>query len=382
MSPDYDGKVAIVHDWFPVISGAERVVEQFNLLYPQADIFSLFDFLTDTQRAEILGDKTIHASSLNRLPGVSKYYRSLILPCTQAIERFDLSSYDLVVSSSAALAKGVITGPTQLHVAYVHSPARYAWDLTHEYIDDISGTFGGVKRAIAHSMMHRFRKWDARTPNLVDQFVANSDFIRRRIWKIYRREAEVVYPPVNVADFVPSEEPKEDFFLFASRLVPYKRAPMVVEAFNRRPDLRLVVVGGGPELDRVRALAGPNVEVLGHVSFAELQRLMQKARAFVFAALEDFGIAPVEAQACGTPVIALGKGGTAETVVPLGSPGASGVLYEDQTLESLLAAIDTFVADGSSISAEDCRANAERFSIEAFRQNFKNTVSRAFADHG
>lgn len=342
---------------------------------PNSAVYTLFDFLSEQERLEILSGRPLTVSGLNRLPGVRHYYRSLLLACTREIEKFDLSDHDVVLSSAAALAKGVITSPDQTHFAYVHSPARYAWDLTHEYIGGIGGIFGPVKRLIAQEMMHRFRKWDARTPNMVDHFIANSHFIKRRIWKVYRRDAEVIYPPVDVDRFVVADKPREDYFLFASRLVPYKRAPMVAQAFSQRPGLKLRIVGDGPELAAVKAEAGPNIEVLGHVPHDELVRQMQGARGFVFAALEDFGIAPVEAQACGTPVIALGAGGTAETVRPLGQERPTGVWFEEQTVKSLLEAVDVFEANEAVFTPADCRANALSFSSGRFRNELASFIS-------
>lgn len=369
-------RIALVHDWIPVIAGAERVLQQMAHCTPGSDIYTLFNFLPEETTHVFFGeDHRIHTSGLNDLPLVEQYYRFLLLQSTRAIEGFDLSEHDVVLSSSAALAKGVITGPGQLHVSYVHSPARYAWDLTHEYIATVGGTLGGLKRAVAREMMHRFRLWDMRTAQSVDHYLANSQFIARRIWKIYRREAQVIYPPVNTGNFVPGTAPRGDHFVTASRLVPYKRVEMIVEAFNRRPDLHLRVIGDGPDMKKVRQIAGPNVEILGHVPFEQLIGEFQTARAFVFAALEDFGIVPVEAQACGTPVICLGKGGTAETVRPLGEGAATGVWFEDQTVESLVGAIDRFVEGEGDIHAEDCIANAASFGEERFRQQYSECVN-------
>ena len=275
------------------------------------------------------------------------------------------------MSSSAALAKGVLTSPEQKHFAYVHSPARYAWDLTHEYINGMTGVAAGLKQAMARRMMHKFRLWDMRTAPSVDHFIANSEFIKKRIWKVYRRDADVIYPPVNTDGFTLPEGDRQDHFLVASRMVPYKRIPMIVEAFSRRPDLKLHVVGDGPEMPAVRAVAGPNVTILGHVPFDELKRQMQTARAFVFAAKEDFGIVPVEAQACGTPVIALGHGGTAETVRPLGQDKPTGVWFEEQSVDSLLGALDKFVTEEANFTPELCRQNALSFSNDRFRSELK-----------
>jgi glycosyltransferase involved in cell wall biosynthesis len=369
-------RIALVHDWLPVVAGGERVLQQMARCTPGSDIYTLFNFLPEEVTQDVFGaDHRIHTSGLNDLPLVEQYYRFLLLQSTRAIEGFDLSEHDVVLSSSAALAKGVITGPGQLHVSYVHSPARYAWDLTHEYIATVGGRLGGLKRAVAREMMHRFRLWDMRTAQSVDHYLANSQFIARRIWKIYRREAQVIYPPVNTGNFVPGNAARGDHFVTASRLVPYKRVEMIVEAFNRRPELRLRVIGDGPDMKKVRQIAGPNIEILGHIPFEQLIAEFQTARAFVFAALEDFGIVPVEAQACGTPVICLGKGGTAETVRPLGDGAATGVWFEEQTPESLVDAIDRFVEGEGDIRPGDCIANAASFGEERFRQQYSDCVN-------
>lgn len=358
---------AIVHDWLPGLTGAERVVQQMIRVLPGATLYTLFDFLSEAERAELSQGLPIHVSRLNNLPGVARYYRYLLLSCTRAIEEFDLTRHHFVLSSSAALAKGVLTTPEQVHFAYVHTPARYAWDLSHEYVNNISGLGAALKRHVARRVMHRFRQWDMRTAPSVDHFIANSEFIKKRIWKVYRREADVIYPPVNTDGFTISQAPREDYFVTASRLVPYKRMAMIAEAFSQRPDLKLKVIGEGPEMAAVRAAAGPNVEVMGHLPFEEMKHQMQHARAFVFAAKEDFGITPLEAQACGTPVIALSHGGTAETVRPLGQDAPTGVWFEEQTIASLLGAVDQFVHEGEAIRAEDCRANALTFDESRFR---------------
>jgi glycosyltransferase involved in cell wall biosynthesis len=360
-----DLDVAITHDWLVGIAGGERVVQQMAALFPRATLYTLFDFLSPAERAEISHGHPVRVSRLNRLPGVRRYYRSLLIACTRAVEEFDLSRHDLVLSSSAALAKGVLTGPGQLHVAYVHSPARYAWDMSHDYIASLDSA---LKRHVARRVLHRFRLWDMRTPASVDHFIANSEFIRRRIWKVYRREAEVIHPPVDVARFTPGEGPRGGHYLTASRMVPYKRIPMIAAAFAQRPALRLRIVGDGPEMAAVRAAAGRNVEILGHLPQARMKQEMQAARAFVFAAREDFGIVPVEAQACGTPVIALGQGGTAETVRPLGMARPTGLWFHEQSVAGLVAALDRFEAEGAEIRPEDCRANALGFSAARFRR--------------
>ena len=366
--------VGLVHDWLPTISGAERVVAEIARMFDHGMLYTLFDFLTDAERHEVANTLPVNVSRLNRLPGVKKYYRYLVLQCTKEIEKFNVTEHDVIVSSSAALAKGVLTSPEQAHVAYVHSPARYAWDLTFEYINNIDGIAAGIKRAVAHTMMHRFRLWDMRTVSQVDQYVANSEFIQNRIWKVYRREAQVIYPPVDTTAFQLGQDGREDYYFTASRMVPYKQVPLIVKAFTERPNLKLVVAGDGPEITRVRAQASPNIEVLGHISFNELRQHMQKARAFVFAAKEDFGIVPVEAQACGCPVIALGKGGTAETVRDISMQNPTGVWFDEQTPAALLKAIDRVEADYTEFTESNCRANALSFSANRFRREFGECV--------
>ena len=251
-----------------------------------------------------------------------------------AVEQFDLSTYDLVISSSHAVAKDVLTKPGQLHVSYVYTPMRYAWDLQEQYI--AKGGSTALKRHLARALLHYMRLWDVRTANGVDTFVAISNFIARRVWKIYRRDAAVIYPPVDVASFSVGHQ-REPFFLSVSRLVPYKRVDLIVEAFSKLPYRRLVVIGDG-QMSKLKNRATSNIVLLGYQSFDVVRDYMQRARAFIFAAEEDFGIAPVEAQACGTPVIAFGSGGATETVIE----GETGHLFSEQTADSLIEAVSRF----------------------------------------
>jgi len=368
-------KVAIVHDWLTVYAGAERVLEQMLVMYPRADLFSICDFLPDQGRTFLQG-KTPKTTFIQHLPGARKRYRSYLPLMPLAVEQLDLSGYDIVLSSSHAVAKGVLTGPDQLHVSYVHSPIRYAWDLQHQYLRE-SGLDKGLKGWAAKWLLHKIRLWDARTANGVDQFVANSGFIARRIWKTYRREAEVVYPPVDVETFTFRED-KDDFYLTASRLVPYKRVSLIVEAFTQMSDKRLKVVGDGPEREKIERIASghSNIELLGYQSAAALVDLMGRARAFVFAAEEDFGIAPVEAQACGTPVIAFGCGGVLESVRDLSVPEPTGVFFGEQSVAAIAQTIECFEHEGSAIRAGDCRRNAERFAPERFRKALGGVIGR------
>lgn len=367
-------KVAIIHDWLTTYGGAERVLEQMLILYPSADLFAICDFLPDDKRG-FLGGRLPVTSFIHRLPGARKHYRSYLPLMPLAIEQLDLSDYELVISSSHAVAKGVLTGPGQLHISYVHSPMRYAWDLQHQYLRE-SGLTHGVKGWIVKWLLHKIRLWDLRTVNGVDQFVANSHFIARRIWKIYRREANVIYPPVDVDTYFIGGQ-KEDFYLTASRMVPYKKIDLIVEAFASMPDKQLLVIGDGPDMGRVKAKAQgfSNVGILGHQPFEVLRNHMQRAKAFVFSAVEDFGIALVEAQACGTPVIALGKGGALETVRALGVAEApTGVLYEEQVPESLCLAVACFEKNLGALTPIACRTNAQRFSTDIFRERFSALV--------
>ncbi|MGE4530468.1 MAG: glycosyltransferase family 4 protein, partial [Acidithiobacillus sp.] len=310
-------RIAIIHDWLTTYAGAERVLEQLLILCPQADLFSVCDFVPEQERGFLRG-KTPKTTFIQKLPAARKHYRNYLPLMPLAIEQLDLSGYDIVLSSSHAVAKGVLTGPDQLHISYVHSPIRYAWDLQHQYLRE-SGLERGVKGRIVQWLLHKIRQWDLRTANGVDCFVANSNFIARRIWKVYRREAAVVYPPVDVSGFALHAD-KEDFYFTASRMVPYKKMDLIVDAFSNMPDKRLVVIGDGPDMKKIRSKAGANIQFLGYQPFDVLRDYMQRAKAFVFAAEEDFGITPVEAQACGTPVIAYGRGGALETVRGIGSP--------------------------------------------------------------
>jgi len=364
-------KIAIVHDWLVTYAGAERVLAGLIETWPDADLFAVIDFLSDEDRAS-LGGKRATTTFIQQLPKAKTHYQKYLPLMPLAIEQLDMSAYDLVISSSHAVAKGVLTGPNQLHISYVHSPIRYAWDLQHQYLHEAS-LDRGLKAKLARMLLHYMRMWDQRTASGVDEFIANSHFIGRRINKSYRRESTVIYPPVDTRNFTLYAE-KEDFYLTASRLVPYKRIPMIVEAFSRMPDKKLIVIGAGPEMDKARELASPNVTLMGYQNFAVLLHHMQRARAFVFAAEEDFGIAPIEAQACGTPVIAFGRGGVLETVRGIDHPEPTGVFYDEQTAESLIAAIGEFEAQAHHIFPDACRASAERFSTERFRQEIKAFV--------
>jgi glycosyltransferase involved in cell wall biosynthesis len=363
-------KVAIIHDWLVTYAGAEKVLEQILLLYPDADLFSIVDFIPNQERNFIL-NKPVKTSFIQKWPKAKTKYRSYLPLMPLAIEQFDLSEYNLVISSSHAVAKAVITGPDQLHISYVHSPIRYAWDLQHQYLKE-SGLNKGIKGWFAKYLLHRIRKWDVGTANRVDIFIANSNFIKRRINKVYRRDSTVIFPPVAVNDFN-LETNKDNYYLTASRMVPYKKMDLIVEAFTQMPDKRLKVIGTGPDFEKIRKIAEghSNIEIMGYQSFDNLKINMQKAKGFIFAAEEDFGITPVEAQACGTPVIGYGKGGLLDTVIE----NETGVFFNRQTSEELIKALERF--ETLSLDSNKIRQHALNFSNEAFAEKFKAFINES-----
>lgn len=369
-------KVAVVHDWLVTSGGAERVLQQVLTCYPQAELFALVDFM-DARDREMLQGRPVTTSFIQHMPGARKHYRSYLPLMPLAVEQFDLSAYDLVISSSHAVAKGVIVGPDQLHVCLCYSPVRYAWDMQHQYLRE-AGLHRGIKGWLAKWVLHKLRIWDARTAHGVDQFIAISRYIARRIEKTYRRDAVVIYPCVDL-DFFQMHTDKADYYFTASRHVPYKKIPLIIEAFNQMPDKRLIVMGDGPELERCRKLAGPHVQILGHQPASVLRTHLQRAKAFVFAAEEDFGIAPLEAQACGTPVIAFAKGGALETVQGTSSDAPTGVFFDAQSVPAIVDAVRQFEAHGDTMTPQACRHNAERFSPDRFRQEFSALIEAQWA---
>lgn len=368
-------KVAIVHEWLDTYAGSERVLEQMLAVWPEADLYALCDFLPDRERG-FLGGRTPRTTFIQRLPFARKRFRLYLGLMPLAIESFDLSGYALVVSSSHAVAKGAITAPGTLHLSYVHSPMRYAWDLQAQYLRE-SRLDRGLKGAIARWLLHRLRLWDHASAARPDAILANSRYIAERIRKVWRREAELLHPPVDTEAFTPVAD-KQDFYLIASRMVPYKRVDLAAAAFRCMPGRKLVIVGDGPQMPAVRAAAGdaPNISFRGHVPKGELVTLMQAARACLHIAEEDFGIAMVEAQACGTPILAFGRGGARDIVrTPEESETPTGLLFTEQSPEALIEAVERFEAMGT-FSADACRTNAERFSAAHFRQGLRDAVAR------
>ena len=365
--------VALMHEWFTTLAGSEKVVEQFAGMYPKADLFCVYADPEFVKKTEFLQSRSLKTTFIQNFPGAEKRFRSYLPFMPLAVEQLDFSPYDLVISSNHAVAKGILTGPDQLHISYVHSPMRYAWDLQHQYLRE-SGLETGLKGWLAKLILHKMRLWDTRTANGVDHFIANSHFIARRIKKVYGRTADVIYPPVDVDAFSTCSN-KENFYLTASRLVPYKKMDLIVEAFSAMPDKRLIVIGDGIDFEKVKAKAGKNIEMLGYQPFSVLKDMMQKAKAFVFAAEEDFGITPVEAQACGTPVIAFGKGGVLEIVRSTGLE-PTGIFFEEQKIASVCVAIDEFERRQDEFQPDACRRNAERFSVARFNSEFSTYVDR------
>ena len=365
-------RVAIVHEWLLDYAGSERVLAEMLATFPQADLFALVE-RPDAELRRAIAKRAKMTSFIQSLPNPRRWLRYYLPFMPLAVEQLDVSAYDIVISSNHAVAKGVITGPDQLHVSYVHSPMRYAWDLQHQYLLH-SGLDRGLRSWPARVALHRLRQWDTRTANGVDSFLANSRYVARRIRKAYRREAQVLHPPVSVADFAVTEA-KEDYYLTVSRLEPYKRVDLLVEAFARLPGRRLVVVGDGPQRKRVAAIAPRNVELLGYRATPEVRELMSKARAFLFAGVEDFGIALAEAQACGTPVIAFGRGGAAEIVRAGDAERPTGLFFAEQSAAAIAEAVARFELEAARFSASACRENAERFAPERFRSGLSAHVA-------
>jgi glycosyltransferase involved in cell wall biosynthesis len=371
-------QVALIYDKLDVYGGGERVLEQMLDLYPDSKLCVSVDIMKDADRAFLRGKVPI-TTFAQKLPFVKHHHRHFLLLLMFAMEQLDMSEYDLVLSGSASIGKGVITGPDQLHISYVHSPMRYAWDMQHQYLREAK-LDKGFKSLLARWMLHRARRWDLGTANGVDHYIANSQFIARRIWKVYRREATVIHPPVDVDNFALRTN-KESFYLTASRMVPYKKINAIVEAFKALPDRKLVVIGDGPEMKRIKAVAGANVEILGYQPSSVLSDHMQRARAFIFAAEEDFGITPVEAQACGTPVIAFGRGGALETIRGLDHEHPTGVFFQRQEPAAIAEAVLNFERHADCITPLACFENAQRFSAPIFRDTYSQFVERCWDVH-
>ncbi|MGE5392021.1 MAG: glycosyltransferase [Deltaproteobacteria bacterium] len=366
--------IAFINDWVVDLGGAENLLQAVAEIYPQAPLYTLFYDKTSLAKLGLPVER-VHASRLQKRRNIQNNYRSKLPWFPYTIEQFDLSDYDVLLSLSHCVAKGVLTRADQLHICYCHTPVRYAWDLTHNYLAE-NGLDHGVKAVLARWFLHYLRLWDSQSSNRVDYFIANSQNTSRRIWRAYRREAQVIYPPIDLSLFQPGQQ-KEDYFIFVSRLVPYKKALLVIQVFNQL-GLPLKVVGTGPELGECQKIAGPKVEILGYRSGEELAGLMGRARALLFAAEEDFGMVPVEAQASGTPVIALGRGGVVETVVPADGSNwaeATGIFFYEQSIAALKKAVEQFIAWENSFRPEAMAANVRRFGQERFKNELQDFIN-------
>ncbi|MFD2584183.1 glycosyltransferase [Pedobacter vanadiisoli] len=358
-------KIAIIQEWLMAMGGSEKVVKAIADIFPEADIYALVGDDAYLKEQGFVQQK-IRTSIIQKMPFGKKKYKSYLPLFPFAVEQFDLSEYDIIISSSHAVAKGVLTTAEQLHITYCHSPIRYAWDLHHQYLKEEKLGFG-IKGLLARYFLHRIRIWDIVSANRPDYFISNSNFIGRRIKKIYNKESTTIYPPIEVEDFT-LEMVKDDYYVTSSRMVPYKKMDIIVDAFAKMPDKKLIVIGDGPDYNKIKEKGAPNIEFKGYLPFKELILHLQKAKAFVFAAIEDFGMLPVEAQACGTPMIALGKGGSLETV----KDGITGVLYFEQTSESIINAVAKF--ETMTFNYLEIRKHAETFSFIEFKSQLLNFI--------
>jgi glycosyltransferase involved in cell wall biosynthesis len=365
-------RVAIVHDWFYTRGGAERVVEVLADIFPQADLFALF--ARPETMAPQLRRRKLTTSFLQKIPLIHRFHRQTLMLHPFALEQFDLTGYDLVLSSTAGTVKGVITSTSTMHICYCYSPMRYIWDMYSSYIREMKP----ITRLIFSLTAHSVRLWDYAAAGRVDEFACDSKYVASRIRKYYRRESEVIYPPIDVQS-VQLHDRQEDFYIGVGRLVNYKRFDLAIEACNQlnRP---LKIIGSGPDLRRLQRLAGPSVEFVGGVSDAEKHEMLGKCRALLFPGEEDFGIVPVEAQAHGRPVIAFGGGGALETVRGLDdcgcADGATGVFFSEQTVQSLVSAIERFEALPDRFNPELIRAHAMQFDESVFRERMVEFLER------
>lgn len=367
-------KVAIVQEWLVTVGGSDKVVKAILDTFPDADIYTLVAKKEVCDELGIPWEK-VHTSFIQNMPLGTKKHRAYLPLFPFAIEQFDLRGYDVVISSSHCVAKGVLTKADQLHICYCHSPIRYCWDMYNEYLEE-SHLDKGFKSWLVRLMLHPIRQFDAIAGSRVDYYISNSDYVGQRIRKTYRRKATTIHPNIDISNFELCND-KQEYYLASSRLVAYKKIDTIIEAFNQMPDKKLVVIGGGPNLEAYRKLAKDNVTVMGYQPFDVLKDKMQHAKAFVFAADEDFGMIPIEAQSCGTPVIAYGHGGSLETV----NGGKTGLFFNEQTPEAIVEAVNRFEAMGSQpFAPADCRQWAEGFSEERFKREIKEFVEKKYEE--
>jgi len=375
-------RIALVHEWLVSMRGGEKVFLEICRLFPHAEVYTLVHIPGNVD-PDIEAHR-IHTSFLQKIPGSSKHYPKLLPLFPVAIEAFDLTPYDLVISSSHSVAKGVITRPDAVHVSYIHSPMRYIWDLHFSYFPKGEGNI--LKRALYRGVANYLRMWDVASNHRVDAMIANSQFVARRIWKYYRRKSKVAHPPVEVDHFSVSPQ-VDDYYLAFSSLVPYKRLDLAIQAFNQLR-LSLKIIGSGPQRATLEKIAGPTIEFLEWLPDDEMRRTLARARALLFPGVEDFGIIPVEANACGVPVIAFGAGGVLDTVIPLDecrreNRQPTGLFFTEQSVAAIVQAVERFEKQQACFQNRPAiRQAAFRFHPAVFRRKVTTYVAAAARRRG
>ena len=385
MLSNYKGNIAIIHDWFSeeFTGGAEKVFKEIEqLIIENNSYYEIYCLVNHLKKIDQLNQgKVINTTFIQNLPFSKKHFHKYLPLFPLAIEQIDLREYDLIISSSHAVAKGVITSPDQLHISYIHSPMRYAWDQMNVYLKNSSYTKLGMN-ILLRIILHNLRKWDYLSSVRIDKLVSNSNFTAKRIKKYWGRNSSVIHPPVNTKKFSPRKS-RSDFYLSVSRLVPNKRIDLLVKAFNQL-DLPLIIVGNGPEKIKLKKMAKNNISFLNYQDDLSIKNLMESCRAFVYSGTEDFGIAPVEAMAAGAPIIAFKKAGILDTVKCINSETkiATGILFDEQNDKALRDCINSFEEKKLwlEFSSEEINLWAQNFSIENFKKKFANLVSRSLED--
>jgi glycosyltransferase involved in cell wall biosynthesis len=364
--------IAFIHDWLTAKGGSEKVLEAALHLYPQAPVYTLV-YNANVFANHPIADHKITTSFINNLPRSRTKYRSYLPLMPLAVEQFDLRDHQVLLSSSHAVAHGILPAADQLHINYIYTPARYAWRQYHDYLI-AANLNSGIRGAFAKVILHYFRLWDLAASQRVDKFISISQWIAGNVWRAYRRKSKVIYPPVDVDLFQPLH-PRKDYYITLSRLVSYKKIAMIVDVFSKL-DYPLVVIGEGPELDKIASIRAPNISILGWQSDEVVREMLGRAKAFVHAAEEDFGIAAVEAQASGCPVIAYGRGGLLETVIP----GKTGIFFAEQNAASLQKVVEEFESGAYAFKTSELRSNADRFRRERFERELGTFVERAWQE--
>jgi glycosyltransferase involved in cell wall biosynthesis len=361
-------RVAIIHYWLVGMRGGEKVLESLCECFSQADIYT--HVIDKSAVSKVISQHKIYTTFIQKLPQANRRYQKYLPLMPLALEQLDLRNYDLVISSESGPAKGVITSPNTLHICYCHTPMRYVWDMYQDYLENA----GRITRLVMPPLVHYLRLWDYASAARVDHFIANSGHVAKRIQKHYRRDATIIYPPVDTAAFTQSST-HEDFYLIVGQLVRYKRTDLAVEAFNRNGK-PLIIIGEGEQFEQLRAQAKPNIKIMGRQPFSVIRDHYARCKALIFPGEEDFGIVPVEAMASGRPVIAYRKGGAFETVLE----GITGLFFEQQTPEALIQAIEHYEATQQQFSSEQIIQHAQSFDKETFKIKIKKFIKEALAE--